>query len=277
MLSYQNDKNILLNQICIDQSVYSFKEIIPSIDECLQPQCVLTLNKDGNVRWSSYIQEIEEGYGISLSRKDNKIQIDTSLNLNFSIFDENKRIKETNIFYDNGRLGLGRNPLYNYKFDIKIPKNTLMTAFHVGDGKYGFSMGNGTTQGFIPEIIGMGSDENDPGLYFLGRAGIDISSNIPLIVFDGRSSNDAPLANRPVFGIKSGMNSDYFMIVDQFGKVGIGKKPLEHNFEVNGTIKAEDVILDSSISMKELINIIIEQKNEIDNLKKMLTELIKSS
>lgn len=130
--------------------------------------------------------------------------------------------RNSHIFYsDNHRVGLGRFPLFNYQLDIAIPKDTLMTAVHIGDGSYGFSMGNGTTSGFIPEIIGVGSDQNDAGLYFVGIAGNNQPSNIPLVIVDGRSTYNTSLSNRPIFGITSAKYTEYKLLVDQEGNLKI--------------------------------------------------------
>jgi hypothetical protein len=124
----------------------------------------------------------------------------------------------SNLHAENGRLGIGRNPLHSYKLDIAIPKNTLMTGMHIGDGSFGFSLGNGTNTGFVPEIIGVGSNEEDPGLYFLGIAGNDAKSDVPLLVFDGRDVNKNALANRPLFGIKSG-DKDFAFLIDSSNNI----------------------------------------------------------
>ena len=127
-------------------------------------------------------------------------------------------------------------------------------------------MGNGTHEGFIPEIIGMGSDENDAGLYFLGRAGNNLKSDIPLIIMDGRNSQNASLKNRPIFGITSGDYSNYQLIVDHQGRLGIGRILEIYKVEIEGSIKADDLVLDG-LSVKALIDIIKEHQEEIDTLK----------
>jgi hypothetical protein len=144
-----------------------------------------------------------------------------------------------------------------------------MTAFHVGDGKYGFSMGNGTAQGFIPEIIGLGSDENDAGLYFIGKAGNNKASNIPLIVMDGRNASHQQLTNRPIFGVTNGTYDNYKFLIDQKGRVGIGKKPEIYKMEVEGSVEAHDFNIDG-LSMKALIDVISDQQEEIDILNKKI-------
>jgi len=219
-----NNGNILLNQITADSSLHmSFKEIIPSYSEGSNPQ-ILTKNKD-DIFWSC---------------------VDLSLNVIV-----NNRFQDTNIYYDNGRLGLGRYPLFNYRVDLAIPKNTLMTAFHIGDGSFGFSMGNGTVEGFLPEIIGIGSDENDSGLYFVGIAGNKKSSNIPLIILDGRNAYGKKLNNRPIIGITSGDYEKYTVLVDA-----------SNNLIVNGNINANDIIV-NNISILKIIQNLQEQINTL--------------
>lgn len=213
--------NIILIQIVNDGSVSRFLEITPAFEDTDKNQ-YLTIDKDNNISWSS---------------------IDNSLNIL-----SNNRLLGTNIYYDNGRIGIGRSPLFNYRMDLAIPKDSLMTAFHIGDGKYGFSLGNGAHTGFIPEIIGVGSGENDTGLYFVGIAGNDISSNIPLIVIDGRSTYGTKLKNRPIFGITSGEYDNYVIEVDFNGNL----------------ITKHDIILENK-SLKETIKSLQSQIDEIKN------------
>jgi hypothetical protein len=248
----KNPNNILLHSINDD---FSFTEIIPSFYEDRFPEKVLSIDSSGNIIWTklplfSSPQELPE----------------------FEIVVDGK-IKSTNIYYENGRIGISRPPMHNYKFDVAVPVNTLMTAFHVGDGSYGFSMGNGTDQGFIPEIIGMGSDENDAGLYFLGRAGNGKQSDIPLIILDGRNSNNLSLKNRPILGITSGDYSEYKLLVDHEGRVGIGKIPEIYKMEINGSIQADDFIVDN-LSVKALIEVIKDHQEEIDRLKDRIDTLL---
>jgi hypothetical protein len=245
---YDNEhNNILLHQINVEDRTISFKEIVPIFDPSAIPNHILSLDSSGNICWikptsNSEIQEIPE----------------------FSII-EDDRIKQTQIYYKDGRVGISRPPLLNYKFDIEVPQNTLMTAFHIGDGKHGFSMGNGTSQGFIPEIIGMGSDENDTGLYLLGKAGNNLSSAIPLIIIDGRNAAHEALSNRPIFGITSGDYLSYKLIVDHQGRLGLGKIPEIYKMEVEGVIEAHDFVVDN-LSTKALMNEVRELKKEIDRI-----------
>ena len=243
------NENIIFHQIKKDGEKFSFLEIVPSFSED-PPEKILSLDSNGSLSWNklSDFPEIPEFPRIP----------------EFEVIVDG-RIKSTNIFYKDGRIGISRPPLHTYKFDIAVPENTLMTAFHVGDGSYGFSMGNGTSQGFIPEIIGMGSDENDAGLYFLGRSGNDLKSNIPLIVIDGRNNQNLSLKNRPILGITSGDYTQYKLLVDQEGKVGIGKIPEIYKLEVNGSIQADDVVIEN-LSIRALIDVIKEHQEEIDRL-----------
>jgi len=267
MLHQTDNGNIILHQIISDNSILSIQEIKPiKCDSSLN----LILGLDNNdIKWIPK-NEFKEGFGIHISNIDGVIKIDSSID-NRVIIDD--KIKDTNIYYNNERIGFGRPPMHSYKLDVAVPENTLMTAFHVGDGKYGFSMGNGTSNGFIPEIIGMGSDENDAGLYFIGRAGNEKSSDIPLIIIDGRNHLHQKSTNRPLFGVTNSDYNNYKFIIDQNGLVGIGKKSEIYKVEVNGSIKAKNFILDSSVSMNELIEIIIEQKTEIDQLKQRVNTI----
>lgn len=259
----QHNGNIIINRIASG----TIKEAIPYMPN--HDNLYLTLNKDKELRWN---QDIKYSFneGLSVTNTNGLLCIDVSIDNRVII---NEKIKDTNIHYKNGRIGLGRAPMYSYMFDIGVPENSITTAFHIGDGKYGFSMGNGTSQGFIPEIIGMGSDENDAGLYLIGRAGNDISSNIPLIIIDGRNHIHKEVTNRPIFGITNSKYAEYDFLVNNKGQVGIGMAPQIYKLEVEGKIKALDFILDTSISFSDLVEIIIEQKHEIDILKDKLTEL----
>jgi hypothetical protein len=238
-----NYKNILLHQSLSTAEKTRFLEIYPNIIDNSPDPHFLILNENKDLQWRSIIPG--ENVNLYLDNNSNLV-IDCSLSGTLNTLDALGRIKNTEIYYQSTRVGIGRKPLLNYKFDISIPANKLQTAFHVGDGSFGFSMGNGTSNGFIPEIIGMGSDENDAGLYFIGRAGNDISSNIPLIIVDGRNSKDSYLENRPIFGITSFNYNDYKFVVDQFGCVGIGKLPEIYKLEIEGTICAKDIKQTSS-------------------------------
>ena len=220
-------KNILLHQILADGSSLSFKEFIPFCDASLNFPQILTIYEDGNLLWKP-------------------------IELDFNII-VNSRLRDTNIYYVNGRLGIGRYPLYNYVLDVAIPKNTLMTAIHVGDGSFGFSLGNGTINGFTPEILGIGNTENDAGLYFIGMAGNDISSDIPLIIFDGRNTYNKKITNRPIWGITSGNYNQYLVLLDA-----------SINLNVKGNVTANDIIINED-SLVSRLNYL---QSQIDNLKK---------
>lgn len=239
------ENNIILNQY--DSS--SIKEINPSFVTEKERYNLSYVN--GRVVWNPQYRFVS-GKNTFVNEEDFRVSIDASVDTRVIIED---KLRDTDMFYKEGRMGLGRSPLHSYKFDIGVPENTLMTAFHVGDGKYGFSMGNGTQQGFIPEIIGMGSDENDAGLYFLGRAGNNNPSQIPLIIIDGRNYLHEPLINRPIFGVTNAQYDKYQFLIDNDGTV-----------HVSGKIHARDVIIDPSISTIDLIDIIIEQKEQINKL-----------
>lgn len=269
-------QNIVIHKNIRQKESFSFVEVIPPFLEST-PDYFLGIDSSYNVIWGKIpaveipkFPQLIQGSGINIIRKDGKIEIECTLD--FNVIEDNK-IKGTDIYYKDGKIGISREPLHNYKFDIAVPENTLMTAFHVGDGQYGFSMGNGTSQGFIPEIIGMGSDENDAGLYFLGKAGNNLESDIPLIIMDGRSVTNSSLKNRPIFGITSGDYTTYKMLVDHEGRLGLGRIPEIYKMEVQGTIKADDLVL-GDLSVKALIDVIKEHQEEIDNLKNIIESLI---
>lgn len=220
----ENNGNIILNQILTDGSSFKIKETLPLYIYSDGPQTLIKQG-DSSLYWTS---------------------IDLSLNIIV-----NNQFKDTDIYYDNGRIGVGRFPLFNYKVDVQIPKDTLMTAFHIGDGSFGFSMGNGTTQGFVPEIIGIGSDENDTGLYLVGIAGNNVSSNIPLIILDGRNTFGQKLINRPILGVTSGNYSEYSMLLDSSGNLNIEKNVLASDMIING-ISLLEIVADLQRQINEL-------------------------
>ena len=231
--------NILLNQVSIEGERISFKETFPLLAD---PSASMTLNLvDGKLVWEP-----------------------------IRPFPVIPFIPKTPFLYKEDQVGLGRIPIYTYVFDIAVSENKITTAFHIGDGKRGFSMGNGTSNGFLPEIIGMGQNEDDAGLYLIGRAGNSKHSDIPLIILDGRDSEDSQLKNRPIFGITSATYDKYHLIVDHKGRVGLGKKPEIYKLEVDGEISALDFILDGS----SLMSVIEEQQKEIDRMKVQIQQLL---
>lgn len=234
--------NIILNKILKSDSSVSFIEELPIFPEDPRFPLSLCMDSSGGLFWSS-------------AKIQNPI-------VSF-------KVPDRGFFYKDGRIGVGREPLYTYKFDIAVSENSITTAFHVGDGRYGFSMGNGTNDGFLPEIIGMGQGEEDAGLYFIGRAGNSLASDIPLIVIDGRNSADDESKNRPIFGITSADYRNYMLIVDQKGNIGIGKKPEIYRMEVNGGISATDFII-KGISIADIIR---EYKEEVEQLKIKIEDL----
>lgn len=218
----EKKNNILLYQFVETGNIV---EVIPEHRDAINNTKCLALDGSANLFW---------------------INLDTSLNLIIE-----NRFRDTSIYYDNGRIGIGRFPMFNYQVDLAIPKDKRMTAFHIGDGTYGFSLGNGANEGFIPEIIGIGSDQNDAGLYFVGVAGNDVSSNIPLIIFDGRDTYGESLTNRPIFGVTSAKYHEYIMVLDNNGDLNL----------------LGDIILENK-SLKTIINNLIE---DISILKTKIT------
>jgi len=234
------NKNLLLNQL-IGEKKFSIKEKIPTFSNNLEDVKFLTFGDD--IQWSSIIGSSEF---IVLQDSSGDLILDISFNA----------FSGTEMYFSNGQIGVGRYPLYNYKVDIEVPVNTRMTALHIGDGTFGFSLGNATDTGFLPQIIGIGSDENDAGLYFLGKTTLDVSSNVPLIIFDGRDLNNNAISNRPIMGISSGSYTDYKFLIDAVG-----------NIEISGNIKANNIsILDSSNNIQDL-------RKEIETLKTRILAL----
>lgn len=219
-MTHQN--NILLNKI----SGESIIETIPIISNNIEHDKFLILDTSGNLKWQSLLSD-------SIHRnidKNGDIRIEYSASL-----------EHFGMYNIDNRIGIGRAPLKNYQLDIMAPKDCHSTALHIGDGVYGFSMGNGTTNGFVPEIIGIGSDSNDPGLYLLGKTSSYIASDIPLIIIDGRNNDNTPLQNRPIVGITNGNYNNYNFVVDYDGKVGLNKKPEIYNLEINGIALCDEL------------------------------------
>lgn len=267
-------KNLVLTKRqFLDSGNYLHLEIVPEVRES-KPKYLLSIDNEENIFWGKILDppELKNGKGILIRKEGNGIVIDTSINLEFDII-KNGRIRDTEIYYKEGKIGLGILPRLTYKFDISIPPNTLTTAFHVGDGSFGFSIGNGTSSGFLPQILGMGSDENDAGLYLLGKSGNDEESEIPLIVIDGRNNRNLPHESRPILGVTNGNYLNYNFIIDQYGRVGIGKKPDTFKLEVKGSIKADNFIL-GEYDMGELIKIIENQQKQINKLLEIAESLL---
>lgn len=228
--------NIILTQIKHDNGTFSLNEYAPP-KENLNQLSVLVFNE--NISWSNIIPS--KNIAITYDSSDN-ILIDCSINV----------FEGTGMYFSDGKLGFGRNPLHNYKIDISVPENTLTTALHIGDGHYGFSMGNATSSGFLPQIVGIGADEDDAGLYLLGKTIKEDNSTTPVIIFDGRRSDDTPLQKRPIFGISSGSYDKFDFLIHCDGKVNIS-----NDVTIDGEIATDDILLttiDENISLLEEIN-----------------------
>ena len=245
----KDNKNLLLNQIiCDTQENFIVKEFIPKVTNISD---IKFLTYDKNIQWSS-IKGSEKI--IIVKNKNGDINIDVSIN---------NPLEGTEIYFSNGQIGIGGLPLHAYKVDIRVPENTRTTAFHIGDGIYGFSMGNATTEGFLPQIVGIGSDADDAGFYILGKVSLDSNSNIPAIILDGRNLDNSPLDHRPILGISSGSYTKYKVIVDAKGNVGIGSNPGIYKLKVSGPLKVTNVLFDTSSGITDLAK-------EIKNLKARL-------
>lgn len=185
---------------------------------------------------------------------DGYIILNQHIDCSYSSF-KFKEIKSP-IYIKDGRIGINRMPLHKYNFDIATPTDNTMTALHIGDGVHGFSMGNGTQNGFVPEIIGVGSDEDDAGLYFIGVAGNDVSSDIPLIVMDARNMYKQVVNNRPLFGITSANYNEYILKINS-----------SNDLELKGKLLAQDVEINNS----SLLEIITDLQKQINELKAKIT------
>lgn len=227
--------------------------------ECTNPYKDIKFLTFGNdIQWASIL----ESNTISISEKENgDISIDVSLNDPF---------EHTNLFFKDNKIGVGRDPLYSYKVDIGLSENKRSTGLHIGTGVFGLSIGNATDDGFLPQIIGMGSDKDDAGLYVLGKVSEDELSEIPAIIFDGRRFDNTPLINRPIFGITSGSYNNFKFIIDQKGNIGIGKIPDIYKLEVEGDIRATNIIIEDSSEILDLKKEIKDLRNRIYLLEKKI-------
>jgi len=249
-MSLEKNKNLLLNQITnTENDKFSINEFIPPFSN--NTPNIKFLTYDNSIKWTS----IEGSNNISIIKNSNgDIIIDASIK---------NSLEDTEVYFKDGQIGVGGLPLHSYKVDIRVPENTRTTAFHIGDGVYGFSMGNATDDGFLPQIVGIGSDKDDAGFYILGKAAFDTDSNIPAIILDGRNLDNSPLDHRPILGITSGSYTDYKVLVDASGHVGIGSPPGIYKLKVNGPIRSTTIVCDTSYGVINLIN-------EINDLKERL-------
>ena len=252
----KDNKNLLLNQIIGDKNDnFTINEFVPSFSNDIEDIKFLTY--DVSIRWSS----IKGSDKIFIIKNDNgDIVIDVS------IADYPDPLEGTEVYFKDGQIGIGGLPLYTYKVDIRVPENTRTTALHIGDGVYGFSMGNATDEGFLPQIVGIGSDADDAGFYILGKASLDSNSKIPAIILDGRNLDNSPLDHRPILGISSGSYTDYKVIVDANGNVGIGSEPGIYKLKVDGTIWTKNVLVDVSSGMIDLLKEIEDLKTRLQIL-----------
>lgn len=233
----------------------------------------ITAPSNVSININDVLNLFEESENIKLEHtENNKLKI---LSTNESSFiNKYGKIQNTELYYKNGRLGVGRKPLYNYKLDIDIPVNKSVSGIHAGDGTYGFSLGNGTDNGFIPQILGMSAQKDDAGLYLVGRAGKPDASNIPLIVLDGRNNKDGKLSNRPILGVTSSEYDSYNLLLDHLGRLGINKVPRLYNAEIAGKIQADDFVLPNNLSLSDLYTIIESQNYKIQKLQELVEFLV---
>jgi len=249
----KDNKNLLLNKIIKNgDDEFKINEFVPTFSN--DASDVKFFTYDEEIQWSS----IKGSDNLSVTKNGNG---DIIIDVSIAPFPE-----ITDVYFRDGQIGIGGLPIHTYKVDIRVPENTRTTALHIGDGVYGFSMGNATTEGFLPQIVGIGSDADDAGFYILGKASLDTSSKIPAIIFDGRNLDDSPLDYRPILGISSGSYSDYKFLIDAHGRVGIGKIPEIYKLEVDGNIRANNIIFDTSTGVSDL-------RKEIEDLKARIKDL----
>ena len=249
----QPNKNLLLNQITYTgDEEFKINEIIPNFDGSTSG--IHVFNYDDDFKWSP----VKGSNNLLITKNlDGEIILDVSIA---------NPLEGTDVHFKDGQIGIGGLPIHTYKVDIRVPENTRTTALHIGDGIYGFSMGNATTEGFLPQIVGIGKDYDDAGFYILGKARYDNFSRIPAIVFDGRNIDDSPLDHRPILGISSGSYSEYKFVIDAKGRVGIGKFPEIYKLEIDGNIRANNIIIDTSIGVIDFVKEIKDLKARIKDL-----------
>lgn len=196
-----NLNNILLNVMYTENNNgYTLREYMPKNYIENQEQ-FLGKDASGNIKWHT----------ILISNNDNNNE---------------------NIFFDKNRIGIGRTPKFSYLIDIDCKSNENNTAVHIGDGTFGFSFGNATNEGFIPQIIGVGSKETNTSLYFLGISPNENESTVPLLVFDARNSFAKKVTNRPLVGFTSADYDNYSMLIDA-----------SNNLIINGNLHCNDIII----------------------------------
>lgn len=234
IISQRKDKNLLANQFNVaNGNVFSINELVPSVIGDSDYN-ILTFGEEPT--W----QGLKGSNDIVINQDSNgNLVIDASIDY----------FADTGMNFSEGQIGIGRIPLHDYKVDIAVPVNTRMTAIHIGDGVNGFSFGNATNSGFLPQIIGIGSDSDDAGLYFLGKTSSSEGSDIPAIIFDGRNIDNTGLENRPIMGISSGSYTDYKFLIKQNGDV-----------KIDGSIEVDN------LSFIDASNNIISLKLEIEDL-----------
>lgn len=222
---------------------------------------------------SSILSSFKQGENVKLEKtQDGKLKI--SVLSNKEILHKNGKFPKTNIFLKHDRIGLGRQPLYDYKLDIDLEKDKAKNAIHIGDGTYGLTLGNGTDDGFLPQLIGVGDKEDDAGIYLIGKSVKNKGSNTPLIILDGRDRFDNELINRPILGVTSADYNKYKFLINYDGKITINKKIGKQRLEVGGNIKAQDFVLNNNLSVQDLFNIIRDQQYKIDKLYELVEKIL---
>ena len=249
----KDNKNLILNQITKDGSDnFNIVELVPLFSN--EENDVKFLSHNDNIGWTSLIGSSNI---IISNSSTGDIQIDCSIQ---------NPLDDTPFLFRDGQVGLNRYPLHDYRFDISVPVNTRTTALHIGDGIFGISIGNATDSGFLPQIIGVGSDDDDSGLYFIGKVIEGENTDIPAIILDARNVNNGCVINRPILGISSGSYSDFKFLISSTGNVGIGNIPGIYKLNVDGNIKANNIIIEDSSTDINLKNEILILRERIEAL-----------
>jgi hypothetical protein len=155
--------------------------------------------------------------------------------------------------YFRGNVGIGTgSPAY--KLDITNNANEAEKFIRIKaqDSNDYFAIQNGTGGAgiFLPYLIGAKFSDNKQALYLTGQieAAMDDGA-APVVVFDARYAT-APVQNRPLFQWSS--YNQPKMVMTPSGSLGIGttlaSNPNNYKLAVNGTIGANEVIIETSSS-----------------------------
>lgn len=155
-------------------------------------------------------------------------------------------MSQTNIFPENGKVGIGTTTPY-YLFDVI---NTYATTeaflrFRVADAPEDYlaiDNSTGSAGQFIPKIAGFHSSDNRYSVQFMGitSESNDVGTHA-LVNFDARRDN-APIQTRPLFVWTSWTTKMMTMLAN--GNLGIGTTTPDSKLAVNGKVHAKEVKVD---------------------------------